>query len=157
MAFDSDDLLRVAGELISAASPSSSHIARSISTSYYAIFQHLIFETSNLIVGPHTSGLSRATDHLQRSLSHGDLQRRCKELKKRKFDFPVEIVEYAEAVVELQEVRHKADYARNVIFSKRDAEMRLDLAREAISGFDRLEARHKRAFIIWANFDRRAF
>ena len=157
MSFDSADLLRVAGDLIGAPNPSDSHIARSISTSYYAIFQHFIFETSKLLIGPDQACLTRARAHLQRSISHTDLIKRCKKLEYQKLDFPQSIIDYANFIVILQDERHHADYARDKIFSKSDAERILSLSAAAITGFDRIDDRHKRAFIIWANFERRNY
>lgn len=157
MAFESADLLRVAGDLIGAPNPSDSHIARSISTSYYAIFQHFILETSKMFIGPDQACLTRANTHLQRSISHADLVKRCKKLESQKLDFPQSIIDYALSIFVLQDERHRADYARDKIFSKSDAERILIQATTAIAGFDQTVDRHKRAFIIWANFERRNY
>jgi hypothetical protein len=63
--------------------------------------------------------------------------------------FPVEIRNFADLFVDLQEKRHKADYDPEAIFSKLIAVRDIYRAEEAILSFDRAPVGVRKAFAIY--------
>ena len=156
MSFDAKSLLDVAKLLIESGEDASDAFwRRSISTSYYAIFHHLCTKTTHLMLGSEPEGLRRAREHIERSIEHASLAKRCKGARNETLGFPPAIVAYAIAIYDLQEDRHRADYNGYYKYSKEDAERRYLQAKSAIEGFDASDDRHQRAFIVWANFEKR--
>ena len=151
----SADLLDVALSLAEAMPGSDEHASRSISTSYYAVFRHVCVKASSLLPGGESGELVRAREHIERSIEHAVLLKRCKAIRKSDIGFPRAIIDYASAISDLQEDRHLADYSRSHRFSREDALQRYRRAREAIEGFDACDEKHQRAFVVWANFEKR--
>ena len=69
--------------------------------------------------------------------------------------FPMEIRAFAEAFDTLQEARHRADYAIDSRFSKRDVLAIIHNAETAIGKFEQVAVRHQRAFAVHVLFKRR--
>ena len=155
MAFDSWGLLEVADSLISANDPSDSHIARAISTAYYAIFQHVCCAGAELLIGPEDDSMTRAKEHVRRSFGHKALCKRLGMAQNADHDFPENLVNFGTAFCQSRKKRESADYDVSKTFSKSDALDMLASVRCAMGGFDAVEEKHRRAFIVWALIDRR--
>ena len=149
------DLLEVARILAEVEPASEAHLSRSISTSYYAIFRHVCEKSSSLMLGVETENPGRARDHLERSIEHAALLKRCKAIRNSELGFPQAIIDFAATICDLQDDRHLADYSRSRRFTRADAQERFLRAKNAIAGFDACEERHQRAFIVWVNFEER--
>ncbi|MEM6649377.1 MAG: hypothetical protein AAF603_03920 [Pseudomonadota bacterium] len=156
MSLASRDLLQVSQDLLAVKNLTDSHISRAVSTSYYAIFQHVCCAGGDLLTGnANKNYLKRAKEHLQRSIDHKSLAKRCIEAQNPKLEFPREIVEFCNALYTAQELRIQADYNTYRRISKIDATTLLGQVKDAMDGFDSLQKKHKIAFLIWALLEKR--
>lgn len=154
MAFDSWGLLDAARALIAQDDPAPSHCSRSISTTYYAIFQHVCCSASELLIGGPDVELTRAKAHLMRSIPHKVLRKRLGLAQNAGLDFPSELVSFANTFCTLQKHRHDADYDIGKVFSKADALSHIADADCSMTAYDTVLAKHRKAFIVWAILDR---
>ena len=90
--------------------PLETNLRRAISTAYYAFFHCLAENCADMVVGGPGARRSReAWRQVYRALNHGYARRRCNyqnEISK----FPSEIRRFARLFVQMQELRHDADY-----------------------------------------------
>lgn len=147
------DLLAVAKTLAAAENANDLHFSRSISTTYYAVFETLRSECSALLLG-FDDDLSRARTHVERSIGHKEAKKRCKSCASNG-EFPTEIREFSDTFASLYEERIKADYDRPVTFTKEDAESWISRATSAIESLNNSDEKHRRAFVAWVCFDPR--
>jgi uncharacterized protein (UPF0332 family) len=150
MAFDSYGLLDVAKSLIEQECPPESHCARSISTIYYALFQHICCSASENIIGGADQYLTRAKSHLMRSISHNAILKRLTNAQNPNYGFPIEVVDFCNIFCSLQKMRHDADYNKFREFTKEEVEFEEARARCAMEDYDGLARKHKKAFLVWA-------
>jgi len=148
------ELLDVAQELYEADNVTEAHIRRSISTTYYAIFQYFCNSVSSEFLGD-DEDLSRAKEHLKRSIQHKPLVNRChiansNRYKKSNLEFPEEVRSFAFAICSAQSQRELADYDTNYQFEKKDAELLHQQVSTAIDDFEKIDAKHRKAFYVWA-------
>ena len=129
-----DELLETARYLLRQNNnrPSDAAIRRSVSTAYYALF-HLLVEaaTGHLV----SDAGQRAA--LARTFAHATMKRVCESVQDGKLPFlgptfPAELMELAEAFVELQAQRHEADYNWTRTFFKAQAR---DLVKQVEEAF----------------------
>lgn len=143
-----DDLLAQVDQLahVEKHKPKQANLRRAVSAAYYALFHHLIDQSSRFLVsGPQREALRH---QLARSFDHGQMRRTAQ-----MFASPSQsgnawravlgvapfaaLNDVASAFMELQEARHEADY---------------DLARSFTGGeVEALVARTKAAFTSWAS------
>lgn len=154
MAFDSAGLIAAAKSLISDPSPSHAHIARSVSTAYYAIFQHTCCATAALLIGGNDGYLTRAKAHLMRSIGHKALNKRMGQAQTTNLGFPRELKDYANTFCTMQKNRHDADYDTAKSFTKSDALNFITQIECAISEFDAVQKKHRLSFLVWAILDK---
>lgn len=131
------------------------HVRRSISSTYFALFQHICCEASDLFLGVDDGELTRAKEHLRRSISHEQLANRCSkayELRNNTGDyvFPDAIRNFANGIIQAKEKRHDADYSFRASFTKVDALLAAMEAGALMEDFDELEEKHRKAFMVWA-------
>lgn len=141
------DLLRVARDLSGYVSPSAAHLSRSVSTAYYCLYQHILDDCCLQLFGT-VKGLSRARQHLKRSITHSEIKGKCKKVSE-KLEFPPSLVKFANAIVDLQEERHKADYDDGRKFTQPEVSKIIEKADHAIKSYNRTEKKHRLAFAIW--------
>ena len=131
-------------------------IRRAASDVYYAMFHFIINRCTGVVIG-NKSGDQRLRDGIARGFRHSDLKRACRSLGsggqlprsiRSAFpqtnpagvpQLPVEILEFANLFVKLQEVRHTADYDWNATFRKSTVEELIESARSAIESFRSLD------------------
>lgn len=126
--------------------PRQADLKRSISTAYYALFSALARNGADLLVGVGASRPNKAWTHAYRALDHGFAKNACREAAN--LTFPPEIVSCAKEFIELQEVRHKADYDPGARFSRVEA---MDWVKRAEAAVARLRAaprRDRKAFAV---------
>jgi len=124
-----------------------------LSTTYYALFHCLAHSSANALVGKaNTKG--RAWNRVYRALEHGTTRKVCSNLAIMK-EFPADIRAFAHAFVEMQELRHKADYSPMESFNKSDVRQELDKVRIVIADFEKAELRHRREFAAFVLFRHR--
>lgn len=154
----SDNLILAAIDLIDANKideVTDAHVRRSISTTYFALFQHICCEASDLFLGTDDSELTRAKEHMRRSISHEQLAKRCSQAYELKdsagnYVFPDEIRNMANGIVQAKEKRHDADYSFRASFTKVDALLATMEAGALMEDFDGLAKNHRKAFMVWA-------
>ena len=125
-----DELLDTARALLrrNQGHPTEADLRRSISTAYYALFHRLIDDgVSRLATG------ASQPEAIGRAFGHADMKKVCQHLQKSPLppqvtpffgpSVPPELKNVAAAFIELQDLRHVADYdrARNPPFNKADA------------------------------------
>lgn len=137
---DPDQLLEHAHRqlAITGGAPRKVDLRRAVSSAYYSVFHELCQQAANAFAGN-----SRAWAVFYRSLSHGDVRKRCEDLGRdplpdkliRLFGrkaFDAELQKFAGALVELQISRHSCDYDPDFKIVKSDAEQALDAAAQAL-------------------------
>ena len=129
-----------------------------MSTIYYAVFHCMANNCANMLVG--TSAPSRSEPawvQVYRALNHGSAKRRCQN-KTRMKRFPQQIQDLASLFVDLQIVRHNADYApenAGAIFFKSDIQVHASIAETNRQRHSSASVKDRRAFAVYVLFDRR--
>jgi len=142
------DLLEVGG-----GRPRQANLRRALSTAYYALFHCLTRSSANAFVGK-ADAKSRAWNQVYRALEHGAARNSCRNDKIMK-EFPADIQKFADAFVEMQELRHRADYSPTGTFYKSEVEQELDKVNLAIEDYEKAELKHRRAFAAFVLFRHR--
>jgi uncharacterized protein (UPF0332 family) len=157
--FNPDHLFEQADKLIAsqAGRPRQADIRRAVSAAYYGIFHAITTKAVDQFVG----ATNRDRSHYglaYRSVSHSRLREVCSEVQKstqsNKYrpyvptsGFGSNIVAFAEAVLELQERRHSADYDVMISMTRSDAALAIGTARAALGGFDKASQQEKLTFL----------
>lgn len=140
-----------------AGAPRQANLRRAISTAYYAIFHALLRKVAEKFVAGN-QWKSRVLFY--RSLEHAKTRDRCKRLGQNPLpndeqsffgvqSFPVEIRQFAIEFVNLQELRHQADYVPDTRFSVQDARGAASAAREAIEKLGQADDEHLIPFLSY--------
>jgi hypothetical protein len=139
-----DHLLALADEEAQpagAGAPRQANLRRSISTAYYSVFHELLGTVARKFV-PGIHWKSRVLFY--RALEHGQTRDRCKKLGQNPLPnaerdffgwqcFPSELRFFASSFLNLQELRHRADYDPDTKFAIQEAQEAVDDARKAIA------------------------
>lgn len=151
--------LIVAAEILLASNrrrPTATSLKRAISSIYYALFHSLARDCADLLIG--TSGADRseaAWRQVYRSLDHGFVKTQCgKKDMLRKFPRP--IVDFGDLFVSMQRQRHQADYDPFSRFRKTDVVNAIWAAKEVITEYRAVTAKHRRAFAAYVMFKQRS-
>ena len=134
-----------------ASQPTQADLRRAVSTAYYALFHSLARAGADLLTG---TSRGPAWHRVYRALDHGKARDACRQQAARR-TFPKEIRVFANAFDSLQEARHRADYALDSWFSKRDVLAIIHTAEDAIGKFEQAAGRHRRSFAVHVLFKRR--
>ena len=130
----------------SSGKPRQADLRRAISTAYYALFHAFAKDAADLLVGVGPNRPDKAWSHLYRSLQHGDAKVACSAA--RNMNFPAEIKRCASIFVELQEMRHDADYDPDQRFLRSEASRAIQDSEEAIAALKAAPKRDRRAFAV---------
>ena len=151
---DPRDLIETARRLAQsgAALPTQADLRRAVSTAYYALFHCLAAAAADLLTRSGDRGPE--WHQVYRALEHGKAKRACRQREALR-TFPTEIHSFAETFVELQGVRHEADYALESEYIEPDVLAVINNAEDVINDFERADVRHRRGFIIHVLFKRR--
>jgi uncharacterized protein (UPF0332 family) len=157
--FNPDHLFEQADKLITPQSgrPRQADIRRAISAAYYGIFHATITKAVDQFVG----ATNRDRSHyslVYRSVSHSRLRELCNEVQKSTLsnryrpyvplaELGPHIVAVAEAIVELQEKRHSADYDVAIRMNRSDAALAISTARAALERFGKASQQEQLAFL----------
>ena len=163
-----DHLFEQANKLITGQTgqPRQVDIRRSISAAYYATFHATITAAVDQFVGTTNRDSSRY-GLVYRSVSPAWLRDLCKEVQKpvlsSKFKphapvsgFARDIIAFAEALVQLQEKRHLADYDVMIRMNKSDAILAVKTAKAALRYFANASTTQRQAFLILLLFPPRS-
>jgi hypothetical protein len=150
-----DDLIAQSVRLAKASPrrPRDVDLRRAVSGAYYALFHELAGTGADLLVG--TAGANRsepAWRQVYRALNHGDAKSRCQALPR---SFSEDLKSVANSFVELQELRHAADYDPDVVFVRKDVQNHILQAADAIKKLRSARISDRRAFMVWTLFSNR--
>ena len=155
-----DDFIKTARSLVSqrgAGRPRETDLRRAVSTAYYALFHCVAASGADLLVGGEQADRSeRAWRQTYRALNHGRAKSRCKEITgKKQVGFPAERKDVALEFVNLQRVRHRADYDPAERLIKSDVLQTIRLAERAVAKFRDAQRRDRTAFVVYMLLDKR--
>ena len=130
--------------------PSNASLRRSLSTVYYAMFHTLAKTGADLLIGElNTPCSEQAWRRVYRGLDHGRAKLACRN-QNIMSKFPSSIQEFGSFFVEMQEVRHSADYDPRAEFgkplTKYFVEGRIDYAEGAMQGFNSVDKKDHKNF-----------
>ncbi len=147
------DLVQTARRLAEsgAPQPTQADLRRAVSTAYYALFHCLAGTAADLLTG---ASRGKEWHQVYRALEHGKARSACRQQGVIR-TFPMEIYSFAEALVDLQDARHQADYSLEGRYSRQEVLVIIDVAEHAIDRFEQADARHRRAFAVHVLFKRR--
>ena len=117
--------------------PKQASLRRAVSTAHYALFHLLIDEAVS------QWAVERQRNRLARTFEHDGMKRKCAEVVKRVKDgtyLPVELNTVAHNFVQLQELRHIADYDNSMRWSRADVNIVLTLATDAFDAWSAIGA-----------------
>jgi hypothetical protein len=160
------DLLEQAGRLatLDTRRPKQASLRRAISAAYYAIFHLLVDEACRVQIGAQRNQ-APFRQVLGRAFAHNVMKESCKSfrggtLKKgvskglpAGFAIPGEIRKLAAAFVDLQEMRHLADYDLTERFRRSDVQLLIELVKRRIEEFATLSSSSEKRFFLsclWA-------
>lgn len=152
------DLIAHAERLAAASKrkPHQADLRRAVSAAYYALFHAVAGAAADTLIG--TSKQHRASvtwSRVYRSLEHGFAKSQCL-AKPPTSQVPATLIDVADAFVQLQELRHEADYDPNASFLRKDVEAHIRQADTAILNFDRALVSDRRIFAAWLIFKNKA-
>lgn len=126
-----------------------------MSTAYYALFHCLAKSSADLLVGGENANRSRhAWKQVYRGLQHTTAKNNCKDqnLVRR---FPLDIQDFPDLFIVMQEKRHRADYHPHATFSKSEALEDIAQCETAIRRYSDVDVKDRRAFVAYVLFKRR--
>jgi len=128
-------------------------LRRAVSAAYYGLFHALALAGADLLVGKVSAQRSdKAWRQVYRALQHGDIKSRCEGLPN---SFPSPLADVAQAVVQLQKLRHDADYDPVAVFRRSDVRSHIIQAETAVRKFTSASTSDRRAFVVWLLFPNR--
>ena len=96
--------------------PTHEHIRRAESNAYYAMFHSLAHSNATALIGPPTNPTTAAAWlRIYRGLDH-TTARRALQSNRQEFSIPAR--RFTDAFVDLQQLRHSADYDPNAVFNR---------------------------------------
>ena len=113
--------------------PTHEHVRRAESNAYYAMFHSLAQSNATALIGPPTNPTTAAAwSRIYRGLDHTTARRA---LQSNRQDFSIPAQGFTDVFVDLQQLRHSADYDPNAVFTAIDGAIHLDRAEFAILAF----------------------
>jgi uncharacterized protein (UPF0332 family) len=148
------DLLRAAYQLAlepGIGRPRQVNLRRAVSTAYYALFHALANCCADMLAGSTRANRSqRAWRQTYRALEHGHAKNQCvnQSVMSR---FPLQIRGFGEAFIEMQALRHTADYDPDPDdqFARAEVIEYIEESEQAIQRFESVPANDRRAFAIY--------
>jgi uncharacterized protein (UPF0332 family) len=141
------ELLATAHKLLEG-EPTASDVRKAISSAYYAVFHRLCLLCCESFAGERDGSFVRAKRQAYRSIDHASARLACLEAKLEANGYPEPIRDFSEIFVELQQLRHDADYDPDAIFVKSDALDAIRLAKYGIARLETAPVLHQKAFVI---------
>ena len=130
--------------------PSDVSLRRALSTAYHAMFHTLAKTGADLLIGELNTPCSRqAWRQAYRGLEHGRVKLACRN-QNIMSKFPSFIQKFGNFFVEMQEIRHNADYAPHAEFeeplTKHFVADRIDYAQGAMQDFNSTDKKDRKNF-----------
>jgi hypothetical protein len=137
------------GRKLLSGDPSEADCRRAISSAYYALFYQLCEMSSRSLTGIQDERFSRVRYQVFRSLTHKNAYDRCRDCKNLDNGFPVQIQEFADVFIYLQEQREFADYCCERKYSVATANDYLEQAELVLTKLGNVSVDHQRAFSLF--------
>jgi uncharacterized protein (UPF0332 family) len=159
----SRDLLEQAASLVTREKkkPKQASVRRAISTAYYALFHFMSDKVTGKLVGT-TSDMADGRAWLGRGLAHRTMKNTCKlfanpnhpdfQALRNQLALPqdADLTVIADAFVNLQESRHRADYDLSTPVTRSDAEFAIGKVRWVFARWNQMEGRNPKLVLIFA-------
>ena len=135
--------------------PTDGSLRRAASSAYYALFHTVSNAFADLLVGD--TPAARASDEWNqayRALDHRQLRRQCA----RSSDvlrYHPDLRRFAQTFVDLQDLRHEADYSPHANFDQARVDLIIDVAASAMSDFASAPEDERRRFIVYVSLRQR--
>ena len=150
------DLIAVARTLVAGGNASNpggttdTELRKAVSCTYYAIFHTLCRAHADALVGPQAgSQLERELWNMaHRSIDHGPARSKCSDAASMS-RFGPDIQDFAVRLVDLQRLRHEADYDPGTTFTQSQVNRIIDDAEGALAGFNNAPPDEIRLFIAY--------
>ena len=136
--------------------PHQADLRRAVSAAYYALFHAVAGTAADTLIG--TTKEHRASPtwaRVYRSLEHGFARNQCS-VAPAASQVPAGLTDVADAFVQLQELRHEADYDPNASFLRQDVDAHIRQAKTAIGDLDAAPVKDRRIFAAWLVFRTKA-
>ena len=150
-----DDLLRLARKLVSermgdvSVQGEQANLRCAVRCAYYALFHMLSKQCADFFAGEDPNQRSRpAWVQAYRGLQHGMVRNRCGN-SNYIIRFPTEIRSFAEKFVQLQKLRHSADYDPEARFVIESVLTAIEDAASAMAAFEIVSEKDRRAFAVY--------
>jgi uncharacterized protein (UPF0332 family) len=141
-----DHLLEHADYLIEVGPPGrprQANLKRVVSSAYYALFHFTMRAAADMVLGK-TAPKDALYARAYRSLTHEDLRKRLAVTRA----IGADIKAFADAIVELQEARHNADYDPLFRVNKSEAIAKVRTARAAIAKFESASEAEQKSCLV---------
>lgn len=109
-------------------------LGRAVSAAYYALFHALCGGCADQMIGA-TARLSPTWVRFYRAVEHSAAKAQCRAVQAPAVTLHPGVKEFAAALVELQEERHRADYDPTVRYARAKALGHVERAASALSAF----------------------
>jgi hypothetical protein len=149
------DLISQARELASSSPrrPVQANLKRAASAAYYALFHALATSAADTLIGTtHALRTGGAWQRVYRSLEHGYAKAQCSAVRSASSIVPAPLHTVADDFVELQGLRHEADYDPFSSFSRAAIEARIAQAENAIALLSAASVTDRRSLAAWLLF-----
>ena len=114
-----------------------------MSTAYYALFHGLAECCADELFNRNMRG-QPGWVRIYRAVNHGRAQEACRSRETR--SLPIEIRDFANLFVDLQDKRHRADYDPLAVFYKSEVERLILDTRAVLREFENADRRERRSF-----------
>lgn len=129
--------------------PRQDDLGRAVSCAYYAMFHALAGCCADMVVGATRARRSQeAWRQTYRALEDGYVKNQCSNTRMLG-RFPPEIQRFGELFIEMQRLRHYADYDPEANFYRSAVVRFIDNAESVIDGFENVDTRDRRAFAVF--------
>lgn len=143
-----DDLLDIALRLAQG-SPNQTDLRRAISSVYYSVFHSICQSNADSMLGDNPQDRDQgAWRQTYRALEHGYANRRCRSAQSNSRFSPA-VQNLARHFVEMQNLRHQADYDPDEIFFIQDVLTSISETNSYISAFLAAPEMERRAFAVY--------
>lgn len=129
--------------------PSEANLRRAVSTAYYAAFHVLSQSCADTLVGPYSADATR--EHwvaAYRTLEHRQVRNKFNN-RERMAGFSNQVRDFARSFVDLQDLRHRADYDPEATFEPDEVLQLVGDARDVLAGFNAASERERRLLAVY--------
>ena len=127
--------------------PRQTDLCRAVSASYYALFHALAQSNADMLVGS-TNRRRPTWQQTYRAPEHSEARRRCGNLEQMRA-FPPGIQGFGENFVDMQSLRHAADYAPDTQFTRLQVLDIISIAEVSIAALDSADRESRHSFAIY--------